>query len=402
MPSPCTPTFYTPCQSPHEHQLVYASPKEGDTSSDFDMSSVSDFGHESGIHPLSVLHSRDNSLDDIKEEDIEEIKALDDHINTSSPKHVSSTTADMTCIHESDSSMQSVNQMLTNELSHRKHREKRKDSNADPSVDTCENNTSLKDDSCISGYSDDVFLDEASNASSLEPFDLNAAPKTTNESDVNKLHPRLRALSQLTDYVSPVATLVNTQSAKVKPVFSVADITTSSPVSPNFRKENQNSKFSKALGLTMLQRAVSASEVPAENMEDFPNKEITSTTSRPNSCDAIQETESSPNCKGDTTVEDTVHQTPNTGAQHVRENFKVPSYARGVKRPMSSTSATSPATASSGPHSTGLTRTFGMIHFDENTPKTQDTKRLRISRQSRTSFRALNEGRETPDNQTKR
>ncbi|XP_063880341.1 serine/threonine-protein kinase greatwall-like isoform X1 [Scylla paramamosain] len=401
VPSPSTPKFYTPCQSPHECQLVYPSPKEGDISSDFDISSVSDFGHESGIHPLSVLHSRDNSLDDIKEEDMEEIKASDDHMNTSSPKHVSSTTVDLTCVHESDSSMQSVNPIKTNELSHRKHREKRKDPDTDPSVDTCENNASLKEDSCISGYSDDVFLDEVSNASSLEPFDLNAAPKSTNENDLNKLHPRLRALSQLTDYVSPVATLVSTQSAKSKPVFSVADITTSSPVSPNFRKWEQNSKFPKTASQTVLHMAVCDSKVPAENIEESPNKEIISTTSRPN-CDGIQGTDNSSSSKGDTTVEDTVHQTPNSRGQHILENFKVPAYARGIKRPMGSTSSASPVTASCGPHSTGLTRTFGTIHFDENTPKKQDTKRLRVSKQSRTSFRTLNEGQGTPDNQIKR
>ncbi|XP_045109648.1 serine/threonine-protein kinase greatwall-like isoform X2 [Portunus trituberculatus] len=400
VPSPCTPTFYTPCQSPHECQLVYASPKEGDISSDFDVSSVSDFGHESGIHPLSVLHSRDNSLDDIKEEDTEDIKTLGDHINTSSPKHVSSTTADLTCLHESDSSMQSLNQMVTNELSHRKHREKRKDPNADQSVDVCENNPSLKDDSCISGYSDDVFLDEASNASSLEHFDLNAAPKSTNENDLNKLHPRLRALSQLTDYVSPVATVVNTQSTKSKTVFS-ADITTSSPVSPNFRKWNQTSKFPKATGQTILKMTVSDSEVPAENT-DFSNKEIISTDQRQNNCDDIQETDNSSDSKENTTVEDAVHQTSHSRAQHAMVNFKVPSYARGVKRPMSSASSTSPVTASSGPHSTGLTRTFGKIHFDENTPKKQDTKRLCVNKQSRTSYRTLNEGQKTPDNQIKR
>ena len=387
-------------------QLLYPSPKEGDISSDFDVSSCSDFGHESGIHPLSVFPSTDNSLENIKEEDDGEEKVVDCNLNTSSPKQTLSNTTDLTCMHQPDSFLQNDNQMVMSELSHRKEREKRKDPGVDPSADTFESIPSLKDDSCISSFNDDVFIDEVDSASSLGPSDSqefiasNATSKSSNENDLNKVHPRLHALTQLTDHFSPVGTLVNTQSAKSKPAFSVADITTSSPISQSFGKWNENSKFATSSSQTSIQLTASDSQEPVQNTKDSPNKEIISTTLRPNAYDDKQESDHSFSSKDNTTIEHSVHQTQNNSGQHYRGNFKVPTNARGVKRSLGSVSLTSPT--SSGPHSTGLTKTFGTIHFAENTPKKQDAKRCRVSKHGRTSFRAMNGEQETSNHQIKR
>ncbi|XP_071526343.1 serine/threonine-protein kinase greatwall-like, partial [Panulirus ornatus] len=56
-------------------------------------------------------------------------------------------------------------------------------------------------------------------------------------------------------------------------------------------------------------------------------------------------------------------------------NFKIPSQARGIKRPLSSNIASPPANISRTTLSTGLTRNFGVLQVVGQTPKRQNMKK---------------------------
>lgn len=383
-PSPSTPKFYTPCQSPHECPLVYPSPKEGDISSDFDVSSSSEFGHESGIHPLSLLHSRDTSLEDIKEEN--EAKDSDCSVDLSSLKQSESATSNVTVMSEPLSLMQSDNQTIICESDHRKQKKRKKDySQSDASLTPHENvESSDKDDSFLSNISDDVFCDELNTASGvdLDLQDCNAvepAPVSNSEKDVNKLHPRLRALSQMTDHVSPVGHPLMTQSSLLKPVFSGADIATSSPISPNLQKGNKNTTFKK----TMRQLITSDSKGSIQSTTYTEDKENLNSSPKPDNFDNINLSDGS--CGLERKTSDHVHGRQNSNTHQPLGTFKIPSNARGIKRPLSSIS-TPPASTGSESCSTGLTKSIEVFNFAENTPRKQDAKKWRSKRQNRSSF----------------
>ncbi|XP_050731618.1 serine/threonine-protein kinase greatwall-like isoform X2 [Eriocheir sinensis] len=384
-PSPSTPKFYTPCQSPHDCPLVYPSPKEGDISSDFDVSSSSEFGHESGIHPLSLLHSRDTSLEDIKEEN--EAKVSDCNVDSSSLKQSQSATSDVTVMSEPLSPMQSDNQTIISESDHRKQKKRKKEYSQSDALKTPYENSesSVKDDSFLSNISDDVFFNEPNIASGvdLDLQDCNAvepAPVSNNEKDLNKLHPRLRALSQMTDHVSPVGHPVMTQSSLLKPVFSGADIATSSPISPNLQKGNKNTTFRK----TMRQLITSDSKGSIQSTTYSEDKENLNSTPKQDSFDNVNVIDDSCGLKRKT-LEDHAHGRQSSNTHQPLGTFKIPSNARGVKRPLSSIS-TPPACTGGESCSTGLTKSIEVFNFAEHTPRKQDAKRWRSKRQSRSSF----------------
>lgn len=378
--------------------MVYPSPKEGDISSDFDVSSSSEFGHESGIHPLSVLHS---SLEDIKEEN--EVRDSDCSMNSNISKDPQSATCDVTFVSEPQSP-QRDDQTVKSESDHRKQKTRKKDDDQCTALKEDHENSqsSVKDDSFLSNISDDVFYGESniSGDVDLDLPDYNATEPTSGSNnergDINKLHPRLRALSQMTDHVSPVCHPVLQQLSQLKPVFSAADITTSSPISPDMKVGNKDIIFKKTLRILVP----SDSKGLLESTADCEDKENLSSTPKPDDFDKVHGIDVSCGLRRNT-PEEQVHEIQNADPQHPVGSFKVPSKARGVKRPLSSVS-TPPAPSGSEPHSTGLTKSIEMFNFVECTPRKQDAKRWRGIRQSRTSTRDVEKRKELSGHQMKR
>lgn len=390
-PSPSTPKFYTPCQSPHDCPLVYPSPKEGDISSDFDISSSSEFGHESGIHPLSLLHSRDTSLEDIKEED--EAKASDCNIVSGLLRQSQSATSDMTVVSEPQSPMQTDNQTVLCESDHRKQKRRKEEYSQSDALKVAHENdqSSVNGDSFLSNISDDVFSSEPNTASGvdldLQEYNAVEQPSVCNtEKDPSKLHPRLRALSQMTDHVSPVGHPVTTQSSLLKPSFSAVDIATSSPISPNLKKGNKNSTFRK----TIRQLITSDAKEPLQSTTDSEDKENLNSTPKQDSLDDVHGSDGTCDLKRNISKEQ-MHGTQNSEPHQPVGTFKVPSNARGVKRPLSSVS-TPPASTGNESCSTGLTKSIEMFNFTEITPRKPDCKRWR--KQTRASLTNEEKGKE--------
>ena len=249
-----------------------------DLSSDFDVSMSSDLGHESGIHPLPLWHSRDNSLEDIKEELSGDVKSSDDvlSVSTSSPKNSSDGSRDLSLLRATHSPVQSVNvevgmsfeedpefavSDLSNCISPSNRSEKditSGDTKHSQVIKPCgkqesSNNSHTvshdgKKQRCTSSEYGDVFLDEVAVDSEVDVFDGCIEPVSSfpvNYRSVAKCHPRLRALSQLTHQMSPVGNPPSLLSAV--PGIVTAEIATSSPLPPNFEESGEGLPSQKTL-----------------------------------------------------------------------------------------------------------------------------------------------------------
>lgn len=379
----------TPSPHPHDANPVSVSPRHSDISSDFDVSMSSDVGHESGIHPLLIFHSRENSLDDIKEEISGELKSSDSSsISTSSPKKSSMENHDLNFIPEPHSPVQvseeirlpsvietndtsldaqcedSLNQRTNSKVKDVIFQTLNEDDTPNKNV-KCEStgNEDIQDTvtsklarTASSEYSDvfeDIQPDLLDNSDVFVTGKKDAPPpdcETHSIRDQHKLHPRLRALSQLTDHMSPVGNPANILVAGHNTIFS-ADIATSSPIPQNVESKNE-------------QELSHIPKVPTflSSFEDSHNKEISRV-------EALEPKSSDLTTLAQRTSDRTISDVHNPG------RFKIPANARGTKRPLSSSTFSPSGEKSTVPSHTGLTLEMRLINVAGNTPKRQDIKK---------------------------
>lgn len=383
----------TPSPHPHDGNPVSVSPRHSDISSDFDVSMSSDVGHESGIHPLLIFHSRENSLDDIKEEISGELKSSDSSsISTSSPKKPSMENHDLNFIPEphspvqiseeirlpsvietSDTSLDAQCEDILKQRTNSKEKDviflslneddtpnknaKYESTGNDDIQGTVSSKLARTASSEYSDVFDDIQPDLLDNSDVFVTGKIatkkDAPPpdcETYSIRDQHKLHPRLRALSQLTDHMSPVGNPANTFVAGHNTIFS-ADIATSSPIPQNVESKNE-------------QELSHIPKVPTflSSFEDSQNKESSRVEAQePRSSDLTTLAQR----KSDRTTLD-VH---NPG------RFKIPSNARGTKRTLSSSTFSPSGDKSTVANHTGLTLDMRVINVGGNTPKRQDLKK---------------------------
>lgn len=383
----------TPSPHPHDANPVSVSPRHSDISSDFDVSMSSDVGHESGIHPLLVFHSRENSLDDIKEEISGDLKSSDSSsISTSSPKKSSMENHDLNFIPEPHSPVQISEEIrlpsvietsdtsldapcedilpqrrnsnkkdvifLTNNEDDKPNKNAKHESTGN---DDIQDTVTIKLGRTASSEYSDVFEDIQPDL--LDNSDVFVAGTITTKKDAphpdcetysirdqHKLHPRLRALSRLTDHMSPVGNPTNTLVAGHNSTFS-ADIATSSPIPQNVDSKND-------------QELSHIPKVPTflSSFEDSHNKE--------NSRVEAQE----PRCSDPTTLAQITSERTSSDV-HNPGRFKIPSNTRGTKRSLSCSTFSPSGEKSSVASHTGLTLDMRVVSVGGNTPKRQDLKK---------------------------
>lgn len=416
----------SPSRSPNGSQLVYHSPK-GDVSSDFDVSISSDAGHESGIHPLPVYPSRDNSLDDIKEEVSSELKSSDaSNISTSSPKKDSAVNSDLNFIPGPHSPVtvsadiqlnskrdfhMTVHDHITKHETDYNHHNSKTDREGYGYLETQDGTAAVKmrlnsSDSedllepiirkrvRISTEYSDVFPEEMSfdETDSGDVFEVGAPkqspslaePEDPDMKGVAKCHPRLRALSQLTHHMSPVGNL-SSLSTMSGTVFS-ADIATSSPIPTNSGTDEGTdscpTKFAECQELheCRLPQSSSARHVDLSGREAFSAELISMLSDFP----SLQEENSTYGPKESTKLEECISLCKGNNSSittcHDSENFKIPSQARGIKRPFGSNNASPPTDLVRTTHSTGLTKNFGALQVVSPATKRLNLKKSPCSR----------------------
>ncbi|ROT81566.1 putative serine/threonine-protein kinase greatwall [Penaeus vannamei] len=318
---------------------------EGDVSSDFDLSASSDLGHESGIHPLPICPSRENSLDDIKEEMSSDIKSSDlSSISTSSPKQSAENRGEPRF-------MAVPHSPVTPTGNQEMHIKEDLDSKIDVVID---------DQSAEESDAEDVF-------EGLETQSV----MTQKESEIpNKFHPRLQALSQLTNHMSPVG---NPSMIAITGGHFATDIATSSPIPPKVSGKCQE-----------LQECTIPAPEPRRSSTD---SDEGSNSVTGNSCGVSKIGDFPPCLQGDssafgpkesTRLEDCSSLKEETHFSSINSNggnFKVPSQARGIKRPLGFSSGSPPSASGKVAQSTGLTGTFGVLQVTSQTPKRRDMKK---------------------------
>ncbi|KAK4308070.1 hypothetical protein Pmani_020213 [Petrolisthes manimaculis] len=384
----------TPSPHPHDAHLSCVSPRHSDISSDFDVSMSSDVGHESGIHPLPVFNSRENSLDDIREEMSGELKSSDSSsISTSSPKKSSVENRDLNFIPEphspvkileeiqlpavietSDSTLEAECKDVPPQSTKSKVKDVRFlkiDEDEVPKnntkYETIENDdiqdafATKRNRTASSEYSDvfydvqpdfsinsDVFIND--NSASKKNAHL---PECEADSigDLPKIHPRLRALSRLTDHMSPVGNPANALVPGQNNNFS-ADIATSSPIPQNVDGTNDQE----------LSNIIPKVPKFLASFEDSHNKENSKVETLESKCPDLTISMQRPSDK-------------NTSNVHNPGNFKVPSKARGTKRALSCGTYSPPTDLSRSVSHTGLTLDMRVLNVAGSTPKRQDIKK---------------------------
>ncbi|XP_042874592.1 serine/threonine-protein kinase greatwall-like isoform X2 [Penaeus japonicus] len=394
--------------SPSRGQLMEGG--EGDVSSDFDVSASSDLGHESGIHPLPICPSRENSLDDIKEEMSSDIKSSDlSSISTSSPKQPSENRGEprfmavphspvtptgdheMHMKEELDAKMYvTPNQNIDAENSEVNICKQKDNANEGGLFkmrrrDTVENSTSSGGEDMLgpvlrkrirtSTECSDVVIDDqsAEESDNEDVFEgLEAQPvMTLKESKMpDKFHPRLQALSQLTNHMSPVG---NPSMIAITGGHFATDIATSSPIPPKATE-----------GCQELQECIIPVSEPLRSSTD---SDEGSSSVIGNYCGVSKINDFPPCLQGDssafgpkesTRLEDCSSLKEETHFSSINSNtgnFKVPSQARGIKRPLGFSSGSPPSASGKVAQSTGLTGTFGVLQVNSQTPKRRDMKK---------------------------
>ncbi|XP_063595094.1 serine/threonine-protein kinase greatwall-like [Penaeus indicus] len=400
--------------SPSRGQLMEGG--EGDVSSDFDVSASSDLGHESGIHPLPICPSRENSLDDIKEEMSSDIKSSDlSSISTSSPKQpsenrgeprfmavphspVTPTGNQEICMKEDlDARMfvspdENVEAEMNSEVSTCK--KEVHSANEAHSVhgglfkmrrrETVENSTSSGGEDMLGPVlrkrirtstecSDVVIGDQSTEESDEDVFEGLETQSVITEKEnkmPDKFHPRLQALSQLTNHMSPVG---NPSMIAITGGHFATDIATSSPIPPKVSENCQelqecmipvSEPLRSSTDSDEGSNSVTSHSCGASKLGDFPH--------------CLQGDSSAFGPKESTRLEDCSSLKEETHFSSINSNggnFKVPSQARGIKRPLGFSSGSPPPASGKVPQSTGLTGTFGVLQVTNQTPKRRDMKK---------------------------
>lgn len=389
---------------------------EGDVSSDFDLSASSDLGHESGIHPLPICPSRENSLDDIKEEMSSDIKSSDlSSISTSSPKQSAENRGEprfMAVPHSPVTPTGNQEMHIKEDLDSKMFVSPNENVQAEMNseISTCKQVNSVKEahsvhnelfkmrrrdtveNSAASGSEDmlgpvlrkrirtstecsDVVIDDQSAEESdaedvFEGLETQSV-MTQKESEIpNKFHPRLQALSQLTNHMSPVG---NPSMITITGGHFATDIATSSPIPPKVSGKCQE-----------LQECTIPAPEPRRSSTD---SDEGSNSVTGNSCGVSKIGDFPPCLQGDssafgpkesTRLEDCSSLKEETHFSSINSNggnFKVPSQARGIKRPLGFSSGSPPSASGKVAQSTGLTGTFGVLQVTSQTPKRRDMKK---------------------------
>lgn len=410
-----TGSFNSDHTSPVGSQMVYPSPKGSDVSSDFDFNVSSD-GHESGIHPLPSCSLVDISLDDIKEEEPGDLKSSDSSsISTSSPKQTSSHAKNLDFMLAPHSPVklatdpQPVTKRNSEVSRHHDHTEEITDSNAQNSNKVakteCEEKgeaiETVRDGRASEDMNDYVFRkrlrtcseysDVFPDYSPSENGTVNVSSTTSKQSSVitelkepssriiNKVHPRLHALSQLPHHMSPVGNPTMALSAISDTVFG-ADIATSSPIPPNTEDmESIDSSQRRAPESQELHEygvptsATEQSSVVCENLSVKGVAECKHETKIFSLQSSVQSNNTTFEPKESTRIDEinitnyrnqsSMTSCPGSG------NFKVPSHARGTKRPFGSCNGSPPTNLST--NTSGLTCNFGVLHVTGPTLKRQ-------------------------------
>nr|XP_053636124.1 LOW QUALITY PROTEIN: serine/threonine-protein kinase greatwall-like [Cherax quadricarinatus] len=192
--------------------LPFHSPKEGDISSDFRDVSLPSDGHESGIYPLPVYPSRDNSLDEIKEELSGDLQSSDtSNISTSSPKKCHTNCNSINTIPVPHSPIATSAHLIIRKQIHTSSEY------SDVFLDDI-----VPNESCTSDIFKPFVPKDPVSATELENADLTVT---------NKCHTRLRALSQLTHHMSPVGCPTSDLPSISRPVRWYSESDLSSDVS---------------------------------------------------------------------------------------------------------------------------------------------------------------------------
>ncbi|XP_068204499.1 serine/threonine-protein kinase greatwall [Palaemon carinicauda] len=380
--------------SPKEISDICSNNIKQDISSDFDVSMTSYLGHESGIHPLPLWHSRDNSLEDIKEELTTDIRSSDmSSVSTSSPKSSSNNSGELSVLPINHSPVQNISEDLGVSFEEECNIQIGSNSiNSGPpsdamNVEACEienksqiekppddNNSSIEAMGMkpfrSSEYSDvfpdigleDCISDVFEDCPELMPSGFSKVPKET-EKIGHKCHPRLRALSQLSQHMSPVTTSSSGLLRTLPKCIFSADIATSSPVPPvcdndldgKISFENVNPSFPSG------RLANTQAKADGSITKDVTDVNISSISK----ISDISEPTKQNNIDKKITFSPTLSTCQN-------ENFKVPCQSRGIKRSIGS-ALSPPVYAHSS--STGLTGQFGVLGVHGQVTKKQNIKK---------------------------
>ncbi|XP_045583999.1 serine/threonine-protein kinase greatwall isoform X2 [Procambarus clarkii] len=414
----------SPSKSPVRPHIPYRSPRDGDLSSDFDVSLSSD-GHESGIHPLPTYASRDNSLDEIKEEMSGDLQSSDSsNISTSSPKKCStnnnsigtmpvphspilaSKTLDINPNKETDYYMHNTNQNsdLNSQNNNRNYDEDCKFmGNREGKTEESEVDCTTYDNESMLGpvvgkrirtstEHSDVFPEDVI-SSEIESSDVfnNVVPKElapseeledTNVTVTNKCHPRLQALSQLAHNMSPVGHPTFDLSTLSGAVFS-RDIATSSPIPPNFvRSEEVDISNENIVGCSAVLKCKLSTTEPQKSSEsrlhssnqDVPNfGHMSEFPLSDLSNHVIYDKKESTRLEECFNFIEGNQSTISTFQES--GNFKMPTQTRGIKRAIGSTTTSPPTNVVRSNLTTSLTGTFGVLQVTGQIPKRRNIKR---------------------------
>lgn len=365
-----------------------------DISSDFDISMSSYLGHESGIHPLPLWHSRDNSLEDIKEELTGDIRSSDmSSVSTSSPKNSSNNSGELSVLPINHSPVQNVSEDLgmsfeedcnlhgdsdpiksrncSIEAMNGKACDSGKELQVEKAADKGSQAVTTARKPCrASSEFSEVFLDIGledcvsdvfEDCPELATSEFSKIPKNFEGKIGHKCHPRLRALSQLSHHMSPVINSSGLLSTVPNCIFS-ADIATSSPVPPN-----------------------------CDDNDDVNATDVKNSTENVNTClpsgrlavTQVNADGSFPKDISESLRENDIFAkrifSPTLSTCQSEKNFKVPCQSRGIKRSIGSALSPPVNTHSS---STGLTGNFGVLGVHGQLLKKQNIKKSPLSNSS--------------------
>ncbi|XP_042223034.1 serine/threonine-protein kinase greatwall-like isoform X2 [Homarus americanus] len=414
---------HSPGRSSIKSPMICPSPKEGDITSDFDVSGSS-VGHVSGIDPLSVYPAGDNSLEDIKEELSGDLKSSDaSNISTSSPNKCSTNnkglnflmvahtpvkiSTDLQRNSQRDSSVVMHEHSVKQHPDDSVHNINKAEKEGHKSLGTHQDRTTEVIVGRTVSESEDMLglIVRRRNRTSTEYSDVFPEEMVNNETDSgdvfgtflpkhlaptvetedmkapDKCHPRLRALSQLTHHVSPVGNPTMNMSAMSNVVFS-RQIATSSPLPSNFGMSEEETDCSHAnigghSGLLDSILPTCETQKSPRSIKDMSSKEVLNPEHTTEFTLSLQS--SACERKESTKLEECIslgegnHSSITTS--HSSGNFKIPSQARGIKRPIGSSNASPPANPTRMAPSTGLTGNFEVLQVANSVPKRQDVKR---------------------------
>ncbi|XP_069937652.1 serine/threonine-protein kinase greatwall isoform X2 [Cherax quadricarinatus] len=352
----------SPGRSPVRFHLPCHSPKEGDISSDFDVSLSSD-GHESGIYPLPVYPSRDNSLDEIKEELSGDLQSSDtSNISTSSPKKCHTNCNSINTIPVPHSPIATSAHLIIRKQIHTSSEY------SDVFLDDI-----VPNESCTSDIFKPFVPKDPVSATELENADLTVT---------NKCHTRLRALSQLTHHMSPVGCPTSDLPSISRVVLS-RDIATSSPITPHVGKsEGADLSFSTIEGCSALLDCKLSNNEPqrsSESSSHSSSKTATVSGQVSNFPISVQADNVSLEQRESTRLEECINISERNystiSTYQECENFKIPSQTRGIKCSIGSSNASPPTNIARDSQSSGLTRSFRVLQVAGQNPKKRDTRR---------------------------